>query len=104
MKISISHATVTHTYKLPDSYNLMFGDAEGMSESRFYTVGRITNVGAADPTLQTIRSDFDGLNQLSATLYSNDVPVYSQNFDRLVYTFSSAGGEIDFTESLHFAS
>ena len=104
MKIAISNETKTQSYELPDSFDLMFGDAEGVTESRFDTVGRINNAGMACDVLKTIRDDFDGLTMLNVTLYAEEVPVYTQAFGHLVYTFSRASCDAGFVESLFFAS
>lgn len=103
MKIVISGETKTQAYELPDSYDLVFGDAEVMTENRFDTVGRINNVGS-DFSLKSIRDDFDGLTKLKVTLYAEEVPVYTQSFGHFVYTISSASREAGFVESLFFAS
>lgn len=104
MKIAIIKGEVQTMYELPDSFNLMFGDPDGMDENRFDAVGRITNTGTLNLTLQKIRDDYDGMNNLSVVLYSGETPVYTQSFNRLVYTFSSSADEPSFVESLFFAS
>lgn len=104
MKIMIKSNESQSTYDLPDSFDLMFGDSEGLSETRFEAIGRINNLGNIDNTLQRIRDDYDGARSLSFSLCVNETPVYTQKFNRLVYTFSSASDEFGFVESLYFAS
>ena len=64
MKIGISCDTNNQIYDIPDFWNIEFGDKEALAETRFSSIGQITNTNPADPTLKNISLNFKDLNSL----------------------------------------
>lgn len=105
MKIGISCDTNNQTYDIPDFWNIEFGDKEALAETRFSSIGQITNINPADPTLKNISLNFKDLNSLVITIYNDDgVAIYTQICNRLIYTIRRVNTENNFIESLYFVS
>ena len=79
MKIGISCDTNNQTYDIPDFWNIEFGDKEALAETRFSSIGQITNTNPADPTLKNISLNFKDLNSLVITIYNDDVVFFIVN-------------------------
>jgi hypothetical protein len=105
MKIGISCDTNNQTYDIPDFWNIEFGDKEALAETRFSSIGQITNANPADPTLKNMSLNFKDLNSLVITIYNDDgVAIYTQICNRLIYAIRRVNTENNFIESLYFVS
>lgn len=105
MKISVSCDVKNQTYDIPNSWNIEFGDKDALAESRFSSIGQITSINPADPTLKNMSLNFKDLNSLVITIYNDEgVAIYTQTCSRLIYAIRRINSEHNFIESLYFAS